>query len=80
MVFSVFVLTINLLDKLNFENGAITIIDVCETIGAALVQLFVNVCIIIVISWSHIKEPLEVLGVDLVLLKNINVFVEVMAS
>jgi hypothetical protein len=54
LLFSLFVLTINLLDKLNFEDGAITIIDVCETIGAAPAQLFVNVCIIIVIGWSHI--------------------------
>lgn len=77
VLFWLFVLTVDFLDELDFENGTITIIDVCETVAASFAQLFVNICIIIVVSWSNVEEALKVLCVNLVLLGNVNLWIEV---
>ena len=59
--------TISLLDELDFEDSPISIINVCQTVRATFIQLFINVIVVCVISRSNIKEPLQVLCIDLIL-------------
>ena len=57
----------DLFDKLNFQNGTVTIVNVGKSIRGSLWELFIDSVVVGVISSSHIQEPFQILSVNLIL-------------
>jgi hypothetical protein len=60
-------LSVNLFDKLNFQNGSIAIIDVCQPIRGSLRKLSINPIVVMIICCSYIQESFQILGIHLIL-------------